>query len=233
MSETQDWQGDPEPTTDEPWLPEPVARDVDPPEPNSSWSDFDEIRIPLQDAEHRKQQAPLSCAVGTQGAVLESITGRHCDVQELTELAWTNRWYDPARGTRVSDVGKILEVHGVPCEQLPNAEITDIVAALARGDKAMVVLDGTEIAGRRRDAAAGVPAELPNAGHCVWVTGVDMTPDDSIHVVVVDPGHPAGRLDPVQLNDFLNAWDDYGNHLVVARTGSTQHWRRPPDAHRP
>ena len=190
-------------------------------EPVWSPSDFDGIGTPLEDAAHwHPQQAQNSCAIVTQGAVLESATGIPCDEARLTEMAKANDWYDPARGTKPADVGKLLEAHGVPCEQQPGADISAVVAALERGDKAMVGLDSAEIAAPRHDASTGMPLEQPDALHSVWVTGIDTGPDGSVHVLVNDPGHPGGRLAPIELHDFLNAWDDTGNHLTVASTGA-------------
>jgi hypothetical protein len=184
-------------------------------------ADFDGIGMPIQDAAHwHPQQAANSCAIVTQGAVLESVTGIPCDEARLTEMAVENGWYDPERGTAPADVGRLLEAHGVPCEQQSGADISAIVTALERGDKVMVGLDGGEIAAPLHDASTGAPLEQPDALHSVWVTGIDTGPDGSVHVLVNDPGHPGGQLDPIELHDFLNAWDDTGNHLTVARTGT-------------
>lgn len=150
--------------------PAPVVAPV-PYEPTWSPADFDGVGTPVQDAAHwRPQQAQNSCAVVTQGAILESITGIPCDEQRLSDLAQDNGWYDPRGGTLPADVGKLLEAHGVPCEHVPHADISDIVAALERGDRVMVGLDGAEIAAPLRDPVTGLPVEQPDAGHCVWVT---------------------------------------------------------------
>jgi hypothetical protein len=211
----------PEPSPADGGAPGPAAAAALPDRPDWSPADFDGVGTPLDDARHwHAQTEPNSCAVVTQGAVLESVTGVPCDEQQLSEVARRAGWYDPASGTRPADVGKLLEAHGVPCEQIRDAQITDIAAALERGDKVLVGLDGTEIAAPLRDPTTGAPVEQPDAGHCVWVTGIDANPNGSIHVLVNDPGHPAGRMAPVDLLDFLNAWDDRANHLTVARTGT-------------
>jgi hypothetical protein len=62
----------------------------------------------------------------------------------------------------------------------------------------------------------GSPIEQSNAGHAVWVTGIDQQPDGSVKIILNDSGTPDGQMKAVDAEDFLNAWEDFGNFVVVA-----------------
>jgi hypothetical protein len=87
---------------------------------------------------------------------------------------------------------------------------------LQHNDRVIVGLNANEIWHPCRDSATGEPVELPLAGHAVWVTGIDQELDGSIKVILCDSGTPDGRAEAVDVADFLNAWADYGNEMVVA-----------------
>ncbi len=157
--------------------------------------------------EHWHQQTdPVSCAVVTQGAILEDVLGVPFDEHALEAFAQQQGWYDPRNGTWPNTMGNILEAYGVPCTRMNDASIDDVVQALDRGDKVMVGLDASEIYLPLHEASTGMPIEQSDAGHAVWVTGIDQDPDGSIHVILNDPGRPDGRSTPVEIHDFLNGW---------------------------
>ncbi len=185
-----------------------------------SWdiSQFDGSGSPEIDAEYWEYQGNNnSCAVVAQMTVCESITGLDLNQSEVARIAQENGWYDPERGTDSENVGKILEYYGIPTEKKYNASLDDIAAALERGDKVIVGLDSNEIWYPQRDAN-GNPVELPNAGHAVWVTGIDPQPDGSVKIILNDSGTPNGQMEVVDAKDFINAWEDCGNLIVVADT---------------
>ncbi|NJO65669.1 MAG: hypothetical protein HC836_48625 [Richelia sp. RM2_1_2] len=99
-----------------------------------------------------------------------------------------------------------------------NASLEDIADALEKGDKIIVGLDANEIWSPLRDAMTGSPVEQTNGGHAVWVTGIDTEPDGSVKIILNDSGTDSGQMKAVDAQDFLNAWDDYGNLLLVADT---------------
>jgi hypothetical protein len=162
------------------------------------------------------QEGDNACAVATQTMVLEAITGAGFDEEALADLAEANGWFDPEIGTPLGAVGLLLEHHGLDTEVLFGAEIGDLAAALERGDHVLVSVNANEIWTPLRDAY-GMPVQQPVDGHSVWVTGLDRSPDGTFHVLLNDPGTPDGQMAPVALEDFVNAWQDVDNHLVIAR----------------
>ena len=93
--------------------------------------------------------------------------------------------------------------------------LEDIANALEKGDRVIVALDANEIWSPLRDAD-GIPIEQPNGGHAVWVTGIDPQADGSVKIILNDSGHPDGKMTAIDAVDFLNAWEDYSNFIVVA-----------------
>lgn len=172
---------------------------------------------PEQDAAYwHHQEGQNSCAVAGQCGILESITGQSIDESQMAEIAETNGWYDPARGTYPSDAGKLLEFHGIPCDSGHHRDLMDIVDALDRGEKVMVGLDANEIWTPQYDPS-GVPLDQPDAGHAVWVTGYRVSDDGTFQFITNDTGIADGAARPVDLDDFINAWDDYDNFATITQ----------------
>lgn len=176
-----------------------------------------EIGDPLNDAAHwQQQQGDASCAVVAQAGVYESITGQPLSEADACRIAEAYHLFDPTTGTPPEDVGKLLEVLGIPTQQYHDATLVDIAHALESGDKVIVGVDANEIWNPIYDPATGQSIEQPEAGHAVWVTGIDEKPDGSIKIILNDSGTPDGQMKEVDAQDFLNAWSDFGNFMVVA-----------------
>jgi hypothetical protein len=179
-------------------------------------ADFRGVGHPIEYSDCWQQQTGNDCAVMAQGEIFESLTGYHLSEQELCQIAREHGLYDPETGTQPQDVGKLLNLLGTPTEQEYNASLSELADALQHNDRVIVGLNANEIWYPCRDSATGEPVELPSAGHAVWVTGIDQEPDGSIKVILCDSGTPHGRAEAVDVEDFLNAWADYGNEMVVA-----------------
>jgi hypothetical protein len=186
--------------------------------PDNQWNidEFDGFGNPAQDSEFwQQQQGQNSCAVVAQIGVFESITGTCIPEDKACEIAQQNGWFNPETGTFPDDVGKLLNELGIPTEQKYEANLEDIADALEKGDRVIVGLDAQEIWNPMRDGD-DLPIEQANGGHAVWVTGIDTQPDGSVKIILNDSGHPNGKMASVDAVDFINAWEDYGNFLVVA-----------------
>lgn len=185
-------------------------------EENWDVSQFDGVGNPFEDANCWQQQnGQNSCAVVAQMGVLESITGVDLSENEVCEFAEANGWFDPQTGTNSAAVGNILNAVGVTTDSYYNADLNDITEALAKGDKVIVGLDANEIWQPVRDSN-GNPIEQGDGGHAVWVTGIDQLPDGSVKLILNDSGIPDGQMKVVDAEDFINAWDDFGNQIVIA-----------------
>ncbi|PHJ58482.1 hypothetical protein VF14_18945 [Nostoc linckia z18] len=180
-------------------------------------SQFYDLGNPIADANcWQQQEGQNSCAVVAQIGIYESIAGVDISEAEACQLAEANGWFDPETGTYPKDVGKILNELGIPTKQSYDATLDDIATALEQGDKVIVGLDGNEIWTPMRDSATGSPIEQSNAGHAVWVTGIDREPDGSVKIILNDSGTADGQMKVVDAEDFLSAWADHGNFLMVA-----------------
>lgn len=186
--------------------------------PENQWdvNEFDGFGNPVENAQFWQQQSGQnSCAVVAQTSVFESITGVPIDEKKACDIAQQNGWFDPEIGTHPNDIGKLLNELGIPTEQKYNGSLEDIADALENGDHVIVGLDAQEIWEPLRDAN-GAPIEQTNAGHAVWLTGINTQSDGSVKIILNDSGHPNGKMAVVDALDFLNAWEDYSNFLVVA-----------------
>lgn len=183
-------------------------------------TEFDGFGDPLGlEAYWSLQEQFDTCAVVSQGMVLDAITGESVSQSELVEVAEANGWYRPGEGTPVGALGELLEHHGIDTTTKIGADLSDLAVALENDDHSLVALNASEITDPLRDTD-GVPVPQGGADHAVWVTGIDVAADGTIYVIVNDPGHSDGAAFPVASDDFLNAWGKSNNHLVIADVDS-------------
>ncbi|MDZ4180671.1 MAG: C39 family peptidase [Coriobacteriia bacterium] len=170
---------------------------------------------PIGSTEYWCQQEEMnSCGVATQRGVIEAVTGQRVPEAELADLAESRGWYDPTCGTAPDAVGNLLEEYNVPVIRSYDTSFEALLDALAKGEKVIVGVDANEIWSQLVDAS-GSPIEQPDAGHAVWVTGIEFSADGSVQVVVNDPGHSAGAGVRVPVDHFENAWKDFGHYAVI------------------
>lgn len=183
-------------------------------------SHFNGVGDPVGEAEFWRLQNGNSCAVNAQISVIESITGEV--IPEATACDWLEGegCYDPHTGTTLDGMNKLVEHHGIPSELTTGATIDDLADALDRGDRVIVALNAQEIWEPLRDAETGEVVPQAGGGHAVMITGIDQAEDGSFTVIMNDSGHPEGQMRAVALEDFLEAWSDYDNAMVVARGGT-------------
>jgi len=178
-----------------------------------------DMGTPAEDAAYwHPQQGSNSCAIVAQLSVYESITGIELSEDTACQIAESHGWFDPETGTPPSEMGKLLAALGISTYQAYDATLEDIATALEEGDKVIVGLDANEIWQPVYDPVDGTAIEQENGGHAVWVTGIEQTDDGSVQIILNDSGTPDGQRKVVDATDFLNAWQDYGNFLVVADT---------------
>jgi hypothetical protein len=194
------------------------------PEPYShTWDPtcFDGYGMPLEDAEVWRLQNGPSCAVNAQLMVIEVLTGECLPETETCDWLEGQGWYDPRGGTSMQDLDRLLIHNGIETEVTGGADISDIADALERGDKVIVPLNAQEIWEPLRDPDTGEVVPQPGPyGHAVVVTGIDQNADGSFTVILNDSGTPNGQMSAVALEDFLEAWEDYDNQMIVAKADS-------------
>jgi len=169
---------------------------------------------PVQDAYYYHAQTyDDTCAVVAQQGILKAF-GIELTESDLREVAYVNGWYQPGTGTSMEGIGGLLEHAGIPVHRVHGASLDDLIAELDKGHKVIVGLDANEIWAPKVsfDPFNWWRTELPDAGHAVWITGIDA--DEGV-VYMNDSGVPDGQGRAVAIPDFLNSWDDWGNYYCA------------------
>lgn len=177
----------------------------------------------VEDAWHW-QEAPNSCAVAVQTDILNDF-GIDVSEADMREMADEMGIYTHESGTPLSDVGKLLEKYGINLDkQRDGFSIMDLIEAKNDGEKIILGLDAAEIWGDPNvvdhplEEASGGFLDIPTAGHAVEFKGIIEDAFGNIKVILDDPGRPDGNNFTVLLEDFLDAWEDFGNFAVITRT---------------
>lgn len=182
----------------------------------SLYNDGIEYGDPLADADYwREQDGANSCAVVAQISVYESLTGEYIPEADAANYAYEQGWFDPDSGTFLEDSGNILEDLGIETYTPRDTSFADLEDALAIGDKPIVGLDGNEIWEPQYDRQ-GNSLEQEDAGHAVWVTGINYEANGSLDIILNDSGTPDGSASVVGYDDFMNAWSDCDFFAVFA-----------------
>lgn len=130
----------------------------------------------------------------------------------LAEEAKEHGWLREG-GTKIGDVGNLLEEKGLAVVRDFNFTLEDIARFLTEGKDVIAVVDGGELVGDRaaemlEDRFIG---EIPD--HAVVVTRVDLDADE---VEVFNPQSENER-DVYPVEQFMDAWADSCNYLVIAK----------------
>lgn len=162
-----------------------------------------------------KQGLQDDCAIKAQEFILEQFTQQEYNEYALVQESFENGWYTPGHGTNPSDVGNLLEAHGVPVNRYENASVYDLADELAQGHKVVISVDSGELWQPFYDAAAeAYGLDQPGADHAVVVSGIDTTDPGNIRVIISDPG-TGEALSSYPLEQFVGAWRD-SNCTMVA-----------------
>lgn len=161
-----------------------------------------------------QQQYNDSCAIKSQQLVLNDF-GKPVTEDQLVQQAETLNIYHPGQGgTSPEDVGKLLELNGIPCTQHMNASVYDLTSALAKGEKIIVGVDSSEL--WRGNFATDINDIIygEQADHALIVAGIDTTDPENVQVILTDPGTgQEGARYPIA--QFIDAWNDSGNFMVT------------------
>ncbi len=189
--------------------------------PGPAADDFDD-RLMLGSPETEapfwhQQELDDSCAVVAQEEILREF-GQPVTELGLAAEADSHGWYSPGQGTGLSEVGNLLEAHGVPTERTSGASLADLVALSGQDVPVIVAVDSAELwAGA--DEAAGLVDPMSVVGadgsdHAVVITGFDLTDPGSPEVIVNDSGRPDGAALHVPVDSFERAWAASDNFMV-------------------
>ena len=160
-----------------------------------------------------------TCAIKSQQLILNDF-GIPVSEDQCVQYSIEHGWYsNDGSGTRMGDIGKLLNDAGVPCSQTNGANVYDLVNELAQGHKIIVGVDSGELWDNTiwdwlKELFYG---DTPD--HALIVAGIDMTDPDNPMIVVTDPGkgHAAHSY---PLDRFMDAWSD-SNYFMVSTNVAT------------
>lgn len=131
--------------------------------------------------------------------------------EQLTREGLENGWYIDGAGTPLSDVGKLLNLHGIDTTTITNANQYTLMHELAQGHQVIVGVDAFELDSNLLVQFLSRTTDNPN--HAILVTGIDATDPENVQVIVTDPG--SGEFTSYPWNQFAEAWGDSQFHMVA------------------
>lgn len=181
---------------------------------------------PREDIRHWDGQQSYSdtCAIRCQEFIIEQFTGYEIEEGLLVQVAIEQGWYTPGVGTKPEDVGKLLELYGIPVNRYQQASVFHLALELAQGHKVIVAVDSRELWTNnneifdRLDKVWG----LRSADHAVVVSGIDMTDPDNVRVIISDPG-TGEAVASYPIEQFVNAWRGSNFFLVATQDPAPPH----------
>ena len=162
------------------------------------------------------QMAPDNCAVEAERAIINIFTDAHLTQQEAMDESSSHGWYQPGCGTMPDDVGRMMDLYGIPNHTVIGASMRDLLGELAMGHGIIVPVDSKELMdnGPMSDLRLwmsnnfGVDYGDPTANHAVIVSGIDVTDPCNPMVIINDSGVPNGKGCAYPMDKFLQAWED-------------------------
>lgn len=147
------------------------------------------------------------CVIRCEGIALRHF-GHDVSDNELLEESRKEGWLQ-TEGTSFDDIGKLSRNHGLTVSQIENATVAQLHEYVSKGHIVVTFVDAGELTGdyeieREEDILIG---GCPD--HVVIVHSI--TNDE---VVLFDSYTPE-HLDTYPLSQFLDAWKDSGNSMVI------------------
>lgn len=163
-----------------------------------------------------QQQYPDTCAIKAQQLILESHDFNVTE-QELVEESLQKGWYVPNNGgVSSSDVGRLLNEHGMKVNRFEHATIDDIAAELAKGHQVIVGVDSGELWNPGKYETFEDFLNDHVADHALIVTGIQINPlTAEREIILTDPG--TGEVaHTYTMQQFQDAWSDSYNFMITA-----------------
>lgn len=169
----------------------------------------------LEDVENWHPQAEsMSCAVSVQEMIAEQLLDREISEAKTIDFAKREGWYDSVEGTTLDNTGKVLEAMGLEVERDYDGTISEVMQALANGEKVICGVDNMILYDPR---FADMPGRTAN--HAVQLVALDFSNPEKPQVILNDTGVPNGQGIRHDLDVFMAAWKTSGNFAVYAGKG--------------
>lgn len=169
----------------------------------------------LEDIENWHPQAEsMSCAVSVQELIAEQLLDQEVSEEAVIDFAEWAGWYDPVEGTTLANTGNVLEAMGLEVERDYDATISDLMQALADGEKIICAVDNMILYDPR---FADMPGRVAN--HAVQLVAIDFSNPEKPQAILNDTGVENGQGIRHDLDVFMAAWKTSGNFAVFAGKG--------------
>lgn len=160
-----------------------------------------------------------NCAVAAEVSIINQFPGDDLCLDDATYEAVSAGTYVPGFGTHPSDIGSLMDMHGISNHTVYDATIDQLVAELQNGHGVIVGVNSAELWDEGMwnkikqffyDAFGLDTAEFNPADHAVVVTGVDVSDPGNPMVIINDSGIANGAAVRYPLDQFVNAWENSG-----------------------
>jgi hypothetical protein len=171
-----------------------------------------------------QQQLPDDCAIKCQQFILEQFTGHPVGEGTLVREAFENGWYAPGEGTKFTNVGNLLELHGVAVTHYEHADQFHLAMELAQGHKVIVGVESNSLWHQNPilEAVQNLLGVHGAADHAVVVSGIDTSDPQHVLVQVSDPG-TGQALATYPMEQFLEAWHGSDFFMVATQAPAPAH----------
>jgi len=173
-----------------------------------------EYGTPIEDAMFwHEQTTPFTCGIVSSEMIM-NMFGLDISESQLTYEA-TSQGLLTENGITIEGIQQLLENHGIETS-IGKGDISDLQLKLDGGHKIIIPLDSGEI---WKNDSMFEDLFSKRADHAVVITGID-TDSISPKVFLNDPGHPDGQAMKVDMDVFLDAWNDSENQYIATDRAS-------------
>jgi hypothetical protein len=160
-----------------------------------------------------------NCAVAAELSIINQFPGDDLSLDDATYISAANGWYMPGFGTDTGDIGKMMDLYGIPTHTVMGASIEELVSELQQGHGVIVGVNSAELweAGMLSDVKQFFcdafrldTPEFNPADHAVVITGIDLSNPDCPMVMMNDSGIAGGAAASYPLDQFRDAWGNSG-----------------------
>ncbi len=164
------------------------------------------------DAVHQSYRK--SCGIKSQQLALEKM-GIHVSEDQLVQEALDNGWFTYEEGTPVSDLGKLMELHGVSTHRIEDGNIFNLINEFSQGHQVIMAVDSGELwhPGIMEKIEDHLPGNI-GVDHALLVCGINTDDPKNVKIILTDPGS-GDLLKEYPLHQFVDAAEDSQFYMVA------------------
>jgi hypothetical protein len=156
---------------------------------------------------HQAQVSDNDCLPTSVSMIVSEITGTELPQGDVVALANELGLLGPD-GMTLEGGQALLEHYGIN-STVQQGSLDDLRGMLDAGTPIIIGLDSDDLYGLGDQPFA----DDVTAGHAVVITGID---DEAGLVYINDPGFPDGAGVAIPIDEFEDAWVDFGHNMIVA-----------------